>query len=63
MGPWERSPTRSPDTVYRAPILWLMIASIVAIGTLSYLDSERESQAALSDFAQEQTLLRIGSPC
>lgn len=41
----------------RAPILWLMLAAIAAIGALAYLDAERESGAALSDFAEEQATL------
>lgn len=57
MGHQERNPARSADLPYRTPIRWLMVGAIVAIGALSYLDSERESQAALSDFAQEQATL------
>jgi two-component system NtrC family sensor kinase len=34
-----------------------MLAAIAAIGALAYLDAERESSAALSDFAQEQATL------
>lgn len=37
--------------------IWLMILAIVAVGGLAYLDEERESAAALSDFAQEQATL------
>jgi signal transduction histidine kinase len=39
------------------PIIWLMLLAITAIGALAYLDAERESSAALSDFAQEQATL------
>jgi len=42
---------------WRAPIPWLMLAPVVVIGALAYLDAERESRAALSDFAQEQATL------
>jgi two-component system, NtrC family, sensor kinase len=38
-------------------ILWLMLVAIAAIAGLAYLDAERESAAALSDFAQEQATL------
>ena len=40
-----------------SPITWLMLTAIAAIAGLAYLDEERESRAAMSDFAQEQTTL------
>ncbi len=40
-----------------SPILWLMLLAIALIAGLSYLDAERESRAALADFAEEQTTL------
>ena len=39
------------------PILWLMLVAIAVIAGLAYLDAERESSAALADFAQEQATL------
>jgi two-component system, NtrC family, sensor kinase len=39
------------------PIIWLMLVAIALIAGLAYLDAERESAAALSDFAQEQVTL------
>jgi len=47
-------PVKAP---FRVRILWLMLAAIAAIGALAYLDADRESGAALSDFAQEQATL------
>lgn len=35
----------------------MMLAAIAAVGSLAYLDAERESSAALADFAQEQATL------
>lgn len=40
-----------------SPISWFMLLAIAAIAVLAYLDEERESAAALSDFAQEQVTL------
>jgi signal transduction histidine kinase len=40
-----------------SPIFWLMVAAIVAMAGLAYLDEEREASAALTDFAHEQTTL------
>jgi two-component system, NtrC family, sensor kinase len=57
LGPRARRNSRKAVLMYRAPIFWLMSAAIAAISALSYLDSARESQAALSDFAQEQSTL------
>ena len=48
---------RQAAALWRTPIIWLMLAAIVAIGGLAYWDAERESRAALSDFAQEQAVL------
>lgn len=39
------------------PIIWLMLLALMAIGALAYLDADRESAAALADFAQEQATL------
>jgi two-component system, NtrC family, sensor kinase len=46
-----------PQQMSRSPILWLMLAAIVLIGVLAWLDADRESAAALADFAQEQATL------
>jgi two-component system NtrC family sensor kinase len=43
----------------RAIVSW-MIATVVAIGLLAYWDDQRESSAALDDFAHEQVLLATG---
>jgi two-component system NtrC family sensor kinase len=37
--------------------MWLMLLAIVLIAGLAFMDEERESNAALSDFAQEQATL------
>ena len=39
---------------------WLMLIAITTVAGLAYLDEERESEAALSDFAEEQTTLARG---
>lgn len=40
-----------------SPIVLLMLLAIGLIGALAYIDAERESAAALSDFAQQQSTL------
>jgi two-component system NtrC family sensor kinase len=43
--------------IKHSSILWLMLVAIALIAALAFLDEERESAAALSDFAQEQATL------
>lgn len=55
----KETPGRENDVqgMRSSPITWLMLLAIVLVAGLAYLDEERESAAALSDFAQEQTAL------
>jgi len=39
------------------PVVWAMIAAVIAVAAVAYWDEERESTAALEDFAQEQATL------
>ena len=48
-------PTRSSDS--RVPLAAVMIAAVAVVGALAFWDEQRESGAALNDFAQEQATL------
>ena len=39
------------------PVLWWMVLALLVVTALAYWDEERESEAALDDFAQEQAKL------
>ena len=50
---------RAPGTGIPSVIWWMMLATLV-VTALAYWDEERESRAALDDFAQEQARLAKG---
>jgi two-component system NtrC family sensor kinase len=50
---------RAPGAGIPSVIWWMMLATLVVTG-LAYWDEERESRAALDDFAQEQARLAKG---
>jgi two-component system NtrC family sensor kinase len=54
---WELEDELNRAALRRAPLIAAMAAVVATVAGLAYLDAERESTAALRDFAQEQVTL------
>lgn len=53
----ETSPSSSPPRRDTAPLVIAMLVAVAAVAALAFWDGQRESAAALDDFAQEQATL------
>ena len=54
---WEMEAAGNRSLLPRVMVVLVMVAVVAAVAGLAYWDAERESTAALQDFAQEQSTL------
>jgi len=54
---WELEDNVNRAALRRVALIGAMVATVVAVAGVAYWDAERESAAALQDFAQEQSTL------